>query len=220
MKLTLTIIVSLFIFIGCDNNDDLQTNVALPTDGFTINNAFFDTANAYITIDQLDGNADGFPDHYNFYFTDGRITDTFGDIGVGYQYAFSTNSTTKLAVIKVMASQNVSLTTGIITAGTTYIGSSLSTMGANFTSDSVIAYNVQMGPVFGTENGFTFGNVLETSGIWNYVGTTGPSVTVNAIHIDNNTPANSTIDVNYTFLNSNGITITGHYEGTLGLILD
>ncbi|NRD21381.1 hypothetical protein HNV08_15095 [Winogradskyella eckloniae] len=45
-------------------------------------------------------------------------------------------------------------------------------------------------------------------------------VTVSAINIDTTTPANSTIDVDYTFLASDGTAISGHYEGTLGIILD
>lgn len=76
------LVIITFTFFYCDHNDDLAT--ASLTDGFTINSTFYETANAYITIDQSDSNADGYPDHYNFMFTDGRITDAFGST-----YAYS-----------------------------------------------------------------------------------------------------------------------------------
>ena len=62
----------------------------------------------------------------------------------------------------------------------------------------------------------------ETVGVWYYVGTVGPMVTINAINIDTNTPENSTVDLDYTFPTTslNSTVITGHYEGTLGVILD
>ena len=47
-----------------------------------------------------------------------------------------------------------------------------------------------------------------------------PTVTINAINIDNNSPANRTVDIDYTFLDTDGISITGHYEGILVIILD
>lgn len=202
---------------NCDNNDDATTS---SIDGFTINSVFHETVNAYISIDQLDSNADGHPDHYNFMFSDGRITDTFGDVGVGYEYAYSVNTTTKLALIKVRSADNISLVGGTISAGNTYIGSSFSTGTPNFSGDSVIAFDGLVAISFGTENGIDFGNLPETPGTWYYVGTVAPMVTINAINIDASAPENSTIDIDYTFLATDGTSITGHYDGTLGVILD
>ncbi|QXP79252.1 MULTISPECIES: hypothetical protein [Winogradskyella] len=210
--------VIVLTFFSCDNNDDATS--AASTDGFTINSTFHETVNAYISIDQSDNNADGYPDHYNFMFTDGRITDSFGDVGVGYEYAYSVDSTSKLALIKVLVTDNTNLGTGFISAGNTYIGSSISTGTPNFSADSLIAYDGVVSASFGTENGIEYSNLPETSGVWYYVGTVGPTVIINAINIDYNTPANSTIDIDYTFLASDSTSITGHYEGTLGIILD
>ena len=211
-------IAILLIVSGCDGNDDVQSS---PTDGFNLNNTFYSTANAYLTVDQADANNDGYPDSYNFFFTDGRMTDTFGDVGIGY--AYSTNTTTKLVKLKALAdASNPSLTTNTLTVGNTYVASSLLTTGFNagFSADSFISYNLQPSTAFGTENGLDFSHIPETIGIWNYVGTSGPTITINAINIDYTTPANSTADVDYTFLDANGNQITGHYQGTLGVIRD
>jgi len=119
--------------------------------------------------------------------------------------------------------------TNTLTAGETYVASSILTTSLNgfgvtnsgFSNDSFVSYDLQPGgSIFGTENGFDFQHIPEVVGVWHYVGTVGPSITINAINIDNNTPTNSTINVDYTFLDTNGDTISGHYEGTLGIILD
>jgi len=214
MKSIKTLIILLAItMVSCDNNDD--ATAALTTDGFTIDATFYETVNAYITIDQSDSNADGYPDHYNFMFSDGRITDAFGST-----YAYSVDNTSRLALIKVLANVNPSLTTNTISAGETYIGSSYSTGSPDFSADSIIVYDAMVSGSSGTENGVTYGNLLETNGVWHYVGPVVPSVTINAINIDYNTPTNSTVDIDYTFLDTDGISIIGHYEGTLGIILD
>ena len=216
------LILATITIVSCDNNDDQQTTPATPTDGFTVSNSFKGTENAYITIDQADVDGGGFPDYYNFFFTDGRITDSFGDVGVGYAYGYSDN-TTNLVKLKIIAdASNPSLTAGLISSGNTYIASSVLTNGFNagFSADSLLGYNAQPDPTFGTENGLDFCHIQETNGFWYYVGTSGPIVHVNAINIDYSTPSNSTIDIDYTFLDTNGTTITGHYGGTLGLILD
>lgn len=214
--LLLTVIMSSF---SCDNNDDIQSS---PQDGFTVNNTFYATPNVYITIDQYDGNNNGQPDYYNFFFTDGRITDTYGDIGVGYQYAYSTN-TTNLVKLKIYEGSSNPGLINTPPAGQTYIASSLSVPGgdAGFSKDSFVSHNLQQGStVFGIENGYSFTQIPETIGFWYYPGTTAPTITINTINIDSTTPSNSTINVDYTFLDTNGNTITGHYEGLLGVILD
>jgi len=133
----------------------------------------------------------------------------------------------KLQVFEGASNSNL---TNTITAGETYVASSTLTTSINgfgvtnsgYSKDSFISYNLQAGtPVFGNENGFDFtSNPLETVGVWHYAGTVGPTITINAINIDYTTPTNSTIDVDYTFLDTFGNSITGHYEGTLGVILD
>ncbi len=225
MKKTIKTLVVIFLAVitfSCDGNDDAQTTPSTPTDGFTIGTTFYATPNVYVAVDQADANNDGQPDYYSFFFSDGRMTDTFGDNGVGYAYAYSTN-TTKLAQVKVLAASNVSLTTAPIAASTTpYIGSSIITpFATGFSVDSFISYNLQPNTtILGAQNGINFTNIPETIGIWHYPGAVGPTITINAINIDYTTPTNSTIDVDYNFIDSAGIQITGHYEGTLGVMLD
>jgi hypothetical protein len=211
--------------VSCDNNDDVQSS---PQDGFTINSTFHGTENAYIAIDQFDRDTNGKADYYTFFFTDGRMTDTYGDQGLGYAHNFSTNIT-NLVKLQIFEGSNPNLT-NTITVGETYVASSVLTTSLNgfgvtnsgYSNDSFISYSLQAGtPIFGNENGFDFtSNPPETTGIWHYPGVTGPTITINAINIDSTTPSNSTINVDYTFLDTNGNTITGHYEGLLGIILD
>jgi len=225
LKITLLILLMITLF-SCDGNDDVQSS---PQDGFTINNTFYETVNAYIAIDQSDRDNNGKADYYTFFFTDSRITDTYGDVGLGYAHNFSTNIT-KLVKLQVFeGATNLNLV-NTITAGETYVASSVlhsiingyGVTNSGFSKDSFISYNLQQGnTIFGNENGFDFtDNPPEVVGVWHYAGTVGPQITVNAINIDSNTPVNSTIDVDYTFLDTNGDTITGHYEGTLGILLD
>lgn len=221
------LVLSFLFFISCDNNDDSQNNPQNPTDGFTIGNTFHETPNTYITIDQTDRDTNGSPDYYSFFFTDGRMTDTFGVAGIGYAYAYSIN-TTKLVKLQIFESNNSNLTSGGLTPGGTYIASNIVTTDINgfgipntgFSKDSFVSYNLQTGSVFGTENGFDFSGIPEAIGVWHYPNNTNPTITINAINIDSTTPANSTIDVDYTFIDTSGNTITGHYQGTLGVILD
>ncbi len=225
-KITLVCIAILFIGSSCDNNDDVQSS---PQDGFTVGTTFYETENIYIAIDQVDRDNNTKADYYTFFFTDGRMTDTYGDIGLGHAHNFSTNITNlvKLQVFEGAANPNL---TNTLTAGETYVASSILTTNLNgfgvtnsgFSKDSFVSYNLQAGAItFGTENGFDFTSTPpEVVGVWHYVGTVGPSITINAINIDTTTPANSTIDIDYTFLDTNGDTITGHYEGALGIILD
>lgn len=229
IKTVILVILATNLFISCDNNDDAQTTPSTPQDGFTISNTFYSTENAYIAIDQSDRDNNGKADYYTFFFTDGRMTDTYGDQGLGYAHNFSTNIT-KLVKLQVFEGASNPNLTNTLTVGDTYVASSILTTSINgfgvtnsgYSADSFVAYNLQAGtPIFGNENGFDFtSNPPEVVGVWHYVGTVGPTITINAINIDYTTPANSTADVDYTFLNQNGDTITGHYQGTLGIILD
>jgi len=198
--------------ISCDNNDDAQTDPITPTDGFTHNGTFFETPNAYIEIDEDDNNNDGFPDDYNFFFSNGRMFDNDANVnGSSGDYLFSLN-TTNWVFYNLTTDINPSLSNSAPQAGNSYYGSS---------NDSVIIENGQINalspPFF--DNGIEFGMGGNT-GFANTPGPIGPSITINAINLDTNNPSASTIDVDYTFLNQNGDTITGHYEGTLGIILD
>ena len=198
--------------ISCDNNDDAQTDPITPTDGFTHNGTFFETPNAYIEIDEDDNNNDGFPDDYNFFFSNGRMFDNDANVnGSSGDYLFSLN-TTNWVFYNLTTDINPSLLNSAPQAGNSYYGSS---------NDSVIIENGQINalspPFF--DNGIEFG-MGGNVGFANTPGSIGPSITINAINLDTNNPSASTIDVDYTFLNQNGDTITGHYEGTLGIILD
>ncbi len=216
VKTSLLWLVFVLLIISCDNNNDTQSDPVNPTDGYSLNGTFYETPNAYITIDQTDANNDTYPDYYNFYFLDGRMTDHYGDLGIGYAYAFSTN-TTQLARLRLENIQNPSLNSGPLVAGQTYISS---TAPDPYTA---VGYNLQTtSSTYGTLNGIDFAMLPETVGIWHYCDPDlmVPSLTINAINIDSNTPANSTIDIDYTFKDLQGNTVVGHYEGKLGIILD
>ena len=219
------LLIAILNITSCDNNDDLAT----PTEGFTIGNTFYETPNMYVAIDQFDSDNNGKADYYTFFFTDGRMTDTYGDQGLGYAHNFST-TITKLVKLQVFEGASNPNLTNTISVGETYIASSILTTSLNgfgitnsgYSKDSFVSYNLQAGtPIFGNENGFDFtSNPSESTGAWHYVGIIGPTISINAINIDTNTPANSTADVDYTFTDTNGNQITGHYQGTLGVILD
>jgi hypothetical protein len=115
--------------------------------------------------------------------------------------------------LNIEVSDNPSLTNTAPSAGNTYIVSS---------NDSVIIENGQIDSLNPSyfNGGFEFGTGNENVGVINTPGTQGPSVTINAINVDANNPSASTINVDYTFFNQIGEIITGHYEGTFGVILD
>lgn len=215
---TLLVIFLGLLIVGCDNNDDAQTDPINPTDGFTFNNTFYETANAYIDIDVDDddpvvGN-DGQPDSYTFFFTDGRMFDNDANVnGSTGDYLYSLN-TTKLVFLNVLVTDNPSLANSPPTAGNTYIVSS--------TEDTVILHDGQIDPLSPPylNSGIEFGVGDENVGTFHLPGIVGPTVTFNTFNYDNTNPANSTIDIDYTFMNEDGEMITGHYEGTFGIILD
>ncbi|TYB77313.1 hypothetical protein ES677_01115 [Bizionia gelidisalsuginis] len=212
------VLISLFAF-SCDNNDDEQTDPVVPTDGFTHNNIFFETPNAYFEIDEEDDDpnigGDGFPDNYSFFFSNGRMFDNdLANVnGVNDDYLFSLN-TTSWVFLNVEVQDNPSLANAGPLPNNTYVVSSI--------HDSVIIENGQidaLSPIY-INNNTEFGIGSENVGIFNFPGPVGPSITFNAITIDNANPTESTVDVDYTFMNEDGEIITGHYEGTFGIILD
>lgn len=215
IKLLLVVLITVF---SCDNNDDEQTDPVTPTDGFTHNNVFYPTPNAYFEIDEDDDDpnigGDGFPDDYAFFFSNGRMFDNTANVnGVTNDYLFSIN-TTNWVYLNVEVVDNPSLANAGPQPGNTYIVSSV--------NDSVIIENGQidaLNPAY-FNNNIEFGIGNETNGVFNFPGTQVPTVTINAINIDNANPENSTVDINYMFMNTDGEVITGHYEGTFGIILD
>jgi len=212
-KLKITFLLPVLFFIACDNNDDEQTDSTNPTDGFTHNSTFYETPNAYFEIDENDDNADNFPDHYNFFFSDGRMFDNDSNVnGSTGDYLFSLN-TTNWVFFNILVTDNPSLANNTLTAGNTYIASS---------NDTVIIENSQIDALTPSyfDNGIEFGLGNENVGIINTPGVTGPTITINTINLDANNPENSTINIDYSMMNQNGEIITGHYEGTFGIILD
>ncbi|NRD21382.1 hypothetical protein HNV08_15100 [Winogradskyella eckloniae] len=220
MKTIKSLLVLLILtIVSCDNNDDAQTDPGNPSDGFTHNGVFYETPNAYFEIDEDDDDpligGEGFPDNYSFFFSNGRMFDNDPNNvnGLNDDYLFSLN-TTNWVFLNVEVQDNPSLANSGPLAGITYVVSSV--------NDSVIIEDGQitgLNPMF-INSGVEFGTGSETIGVFNWPGAVGPTITINAINLDSNNPANSTIDVDYTFMNTAGETITGHYEGTFGVILD
>lgn len=214
MKKYFILLVTTLTLFSCDNNDDAQTNPTNPTDGFTYNNTFYDTPNAYIEVDQEDDNNDTFPDNYTFFFTDGRMFDNDANVNSSSgDFLFSVN-TTKLAFLHILVSDNPSLANAQLSAGNTYIVSSI--------KDTVIIHDGQIDPLANPyfNNGIEFGIGNENIGTFHFPGTVVPTITINAMNLDSANQQNSTLDVDYSFMNTNGEIITGHYEGTFGVILD
>lgn len=223
-KLILLPLIAILSFTSCDKNDDEQTDPVISTDGFTYHKndgttQFFETPNMYLEIDVDDDDIyPGVPDYYSFIFLNGRMFDNDADVnGSTSEYLFSTN-TTNFARIQIEPTVNTSLSTGIPpSTGNTYVSGS---------SDDVVAYGFQVNslstPYYLTLNGtqFEFGEADENTGTVHLPASLGHSITINAMNLDSNNPSNSTIDVDYTFVNTSGEAFIGHYEGTLGVIED
>ncbi len=215
-------------FVSCDNNDDQVTPDALdPTttqDGFTYNqnnanSIFYETSNAYIEKD--DGNNDAYPlapDYYSFFFLNGRLYDNDAKLNNTTDEVLVSVNTTQSVILSVDVADNPSLQTGNPpTAGNTYVVS---------VNDSNVVTNLQVDAsspqtfinIDGTNVEFGEGNGANSTVFG--PAATGHSITINAINIDNVTPSNSTIDVDYQFVNTSGELISGHYQGTLGVFED
>jgi hypothetical protein len=226
MKNIKTFILLLAItMFSCDNNDDAQTDPVTPTDGFTHNNVFTPTANAYFEIDEDDNNpSDGYPDNYNFFFLDGRMADGDdpGAPATANEYVFSLN-TDNFVFFNLKVQDNPSLANSAPVAGGTYVGD-LYNATANATPNTVIVENYTGSMIpFSTPyfiNGVEYGNPSGDDYSNAQGANPAPTITVNAINIDSSNPSLSTIDVDYFYVNAAGETFTGHYEGTLGIILD
>lgn len=210
--LKLIALVTLTALISCDNNDDTSTTTL--TDGFTYNNTFYETPNAYIEIDEDDNDNNGSPDSYSFFFTDGRMFDNDNNVnGSTGDFLFSLNTTT-FVFLKLNASDNPSLVSSPPVAGNTYVVSSV--------EDSVVLHNGLIDPLSPPyiTNGIEFGMGNENIATIHTPGISNLTLTLNSIYLDTNTSTNSSINVDYIFRDSNGDLIEGHYEGTFGIILD
>ena len=212
----LFVLFAITIF-SCDNNDDAQTNSQNPTDGFTIGSTFFETPNAYYEVDEDDDNAiigsDGYPDNYSFFFSNGRMFDNDADVnGASGDYLFSLN-TSEWVFLNVEVEDNPSLASNGPVAGNTYAVS---------VDDTVIVTGGAITPLTPSyfNSGFEFGQGVEDITTEHWPATQGNTITINVLNIDIINPQNSTIDVDYTFVKLSGDIIYGHYEGSLGIILD
>jgi|GEM_PF-2183494 len=226
-KNNLLLVLLIMAFYSCDNNDDQQSDPQNPTDGFTHNGAFSPTENAYFEIDEDDDNPmDGFPDEYNFFFSNARMAD--GDVSTGApidagEYIFTFNLS-NFVLFNLNVESNPSLANSAPTAGNTYIGDAFD---ANFnTSPNTLIVKNYVGSVESLStpyfiNGVEYGNpTVDDEANVQGIGSPAPTITINAINIDTNNPSLSTMDVDYVYYNALGEMFTGHYEGTFGIILD
>jgi len=195
MKIILKIIIlSLAISLtSCDPNDD----VATPTNIFTVSGTDYDTPNCYIEFDE-DSQSE-----FNLFFLNGRMHDnqTYPN-GITDDYLFSLN-TSNFVFYNINGF-------AFPQSGQTYIGGS---------SDSIIGHGGAILDIGFTSNNINFGQGQDGFGTWHEPGVTGPTITINSYSFDANTQIGN-IDVDYEFLDENGITIIGHYNGNLGVFLD
>ena len=199
----IVLLVLIFSITSCDNNDDVVT----PTNIFTVAAQTYETTNCYIEFD-----TDAPIDHLNIFLLNGRMYDNDLNInGSSDDYLFSLN-TSNFVFLQLNFNSNPTLINNGPIAGNTYIVSSTdSTIGHNLTVDPFT-------PNFNT-NGIDFGIGNENTGTFHTPGTGALTVTLNNYAFNSNTNT-GTIDLDYSFMNQNGIVITGHYDGNLGVILD
>ena len=196
------------VMISCDKNDDQQNDPQNPTDGFTISGVFHEAPNCYIEFD-----TDANPTEFNLFFTDGRMYDNDTNInGSSGDYLFSTTMK-NWVFYNIRDIENPSIvnpTYPNIQTGVQYVGNA---------GDSVITYNLvvsSLSPPF-ISNNIEFGMV--SSGTVKIPGVSGPFLTINSYSFDSSTQT-GTINVDYSFIDASGQTILGHYEGSLGVLLD
>lgn len=203
--LVITLILNL---ISCDQNDDTPS----PTNKFTSAGLDFETPNCYIEFDEFnDNNA-----NFNLFFLDGKMYDNDANVnGSSGDYLFSTN-TTNFVFYNITAFDNPSIEIPQypnIQTGISYIGSD---------NDSVIIHDFTIDaltPNFNL-NGINFGMPDETTGVIHQpMSGNTKTITINSFNFDF-TSQTGDINVDYQFLDINGNTITGHYEGSLGVFLD
>lgn len=202
------LITILIIFTSCDQNDD----DIIPINKFTSAGLNFNTPNCYIEFDEFTDNEASF----NLFFLDGRMYDNDANVnGSSGDYLFSLN-TTNFVFYNITAFDNPSIEIPQypnIQTGVPYIGSD---------NDSVIVHDFTvnaLNPNF-SSNGFDFGMPDDTTGVVHQPmpGNT-KTITINSFNFDFTTQTGD-INVDYQFLDAGGNAITGHYEGSLGVIQD
>jgi len=207
MKL-LKYILLLTIIVSCDNNDDTVTS----TNIFTVGTQVYETPNCYIEFDEITDNEANF----NLFFLDGRMYDNDLNVnGSSGDYLFSLN-TTNFVFYNIRAIENPLIEVPQypnIQTGIPYKGSD---------NNSVIIHNFSIDTLstnFNT-NGFDFGTPNQTTGTIHepMLGNT-KTITINS-YTFNVATQTGTIDADYSFLSQNGVVITGHYDGNLGVFLD
>ncbi|TYB79717.1 hypothetical protein [Bizionia myxarmorum] len=224
---TLLILLAVTAF-SCDSNDDAVTpdpvDPTITQDGFTYHQdntspTFYETSNAYIEIDIDDNDAyPSVPDYYTFFFLNGRMYDNDTNINGTTDEVLLSVNTTQFVALSIEVSVNSSLNTGLPpSAGNTYIASA---------NDSNVVIDLQVDSSIpqtflnvGSSN-IEFGEGNEQNSTVFQPASMGHSVTINAMNLDTVNPTNSTINVDYTFVNAAGELISGHYQGTLGVIED
>ena len=221
MKYLLVLLLSV-VLMNCDSNDDMQTDPVVPTDGFTIhhnnsNSVFYETTNVYIEIDE-DQSSPGVPDYYTFYFLNGRLLENETNINGTTDEVLLSVNTTNYASVQISTTVNTSLNTGLLpSAGNTYVASKND---SNVITDLIVNSTSPQTFVTINSTNYEFGEGDENSGTVQVLATVGHSITINAMTLDRGNPSNSTIDVDYTLVNTSGELISGHYEGTLGAFED
>jgi len=203
-----TLILFILLQISCDQNDDVPT----PVNKFTVAGIDYETPNCYIEFD-----TDNPPSQFNLFFSNGRMFDNDARInGSSGEYLFSTN-TSNFVFYNITEADNPSITTPSylnIVLGTPYIASD---------GDSVIMHDFSVNsltPNFNS-NGFDFGEPDSMGGgvLHQQMPGNTTTITINNYNFNASTQT-GTIDVDYQFLDALGNTITGHYDGTLGVIFD
>ncbi len=206
---TLIVISTIILLTSCDQNTDTPT----PTNKFTVGGLDFETPNCYI---EFDDPADGTQNSFNLFFLDGRMYDNDPNVNNSSgDYLYSLN-TSNIVFYNMVVADNPSIIIPQypnIQTGYTYIGSD---------NDSVIGHGITvnaLSPNF-SSNGFDFGMPDENSGVIHQpMPGNSKTITINSFNFDSTTQT-GTINVDYQFLDAIGNSVTGHYEGNLGVIID
>ena len=213
---TLILLLFVFTFTGCDQNDDAQTTPQTPTDGYTLQGTFYQTPNCYIEFDNTN------QDKIKLFFLNGRMLNNVTNAipNTTFEYLFSVN-TTNWVFLNIKASQNPSIASPQypnIQTGVQYVGGPRwSEVVHNGTIESLSTPYFVNNVEYGQDQEEFPPNYPNFS--LHKVGTTGPFITFNSYNYDANNQT-ATVNIDYTFIAGSGDTITGHYEGTIGVFVN